>query len=271
MAGAAAVGTIVAGVVKGIGAFVKYLVSYIATGDEVPGLAAMVPGGPFIKELQKEQPNQPKPGTNWYVVSSNFHVSLLDDSHRPPEFSKELVRKLKEGFVDQLFHGDNDLVVDVASMSAIGPKSGGYRPRHLRAGRERRHLPQQLLLPAQGDRGPRQLAAARHGRRRRGRRWRRLRDATRRRRLGRVGTGHPRHPAGHVGADVRGAGRRRRPDGRTTRGANPRQRWRRPRHRPHPQLPWLLRRSRQSRPKPRRRPPTWPPRCRTTWSWRPTS
>ncbi len=59
-------------------------------------------------------------------MSSNFHVSLLDDSHRPPEFSKELVRKLKEGFVDQLFHGDNDLVVDVASMSAIGPKSGGY-------------------------------------------------------------------------------------------------------------------------------------------------
>ena len=109
-----------AGVVKGIGAFVKYLVSYIATGDEVPGLTAMVPGGPFVKELQKEQPNQPKPGTNWYVVSSNFHVSLLDDSHRPPEFSKELVRKLKEGFVDQLFHGDNDLVVDVASMSAIG-------------------------------------------------------------------------------------------------------------------------------------------------------
>jgi hypothetical protein len=86
----------------------------------------MVPGGAFVTELNKDQPGQPGPGTNWYVVSSDFHVSLFDDSHHPPEFSKELVRKLKEGFVDQLFKGDNDLVVDVASMSAIGPKTGGY-------------------------------------------------------------------------------------------------------------------------------------------------
>lgn len=126
LAGAAGVGSIVAGVVKGIGAFVKYLVSYAAEGDEVPGLRAMVPKGAFVTELNKDQPGQPGPGTNWYVVSSDFHVSLFDDSHRPPEFSKELARKLKEGFVDRLFKGDNDLVVDVTSMSAIGPKSGGF-------------------------------------------------------------------------------------------------------------------------------------------------
>jgi hypothetical protein len=126
LAGAGAVGVIVGGVVKGIGAFVKYLVSYAAKGDDVPGLKAMVPGGAFVTELNKEQPGQPGPGTNWFVVSSNFHVSLFDDHHMPKEFSKELARKLKEGFVDQLFHGDNDLVVDVASMSAIGPKAGGF-------------------------------------------------------------------------------------------------------------------------------------------------
>ena len=60
------------------------------------------------------------------MVSSNFHVSLFDDSHNPPEFPKELAVKFAEGFVDQLFEGDNDLVVDVDSMSAIGLPGGGF-------------------------------------------------------------------------------------------------------------------------------------------------
>ena len=86
LAGAGAVGAVVGGVVKGIGAFVKYLVSYAAEGDDVPGLKAMVPAGAFVTEINKLQPGQPGPGTNWFVVSSNFHVSLFDDSHNPPEF-----------------------------------------------------------------------------------------------------------------------------------------------------------------------------------------
>ena len=124
--GGGPVAAVVGGVVRGIGALVKYLVSYAAEGDDVPGLAAMIPGGAFVTELNGDQPGQPAPGTNWHVVSSNFHVSLLDGSHRPPEFPKELVVRLGEGFVDGLFEGDNDLVVDTASMSAIGPASGGY-------------------------------------------------------------------------------------------------------------------------------------------------
>src|SRR4051794_6531969 len=59
LAGAGAVGVIVGGVVKGIGAFVKYLVSYAAKGDDVPGLKAMVPGGAFVTELNKLQQGQP--------------------------------------------------------------------------------------------------------------------------------------------------------------------------------------------------------------------
>ena len=106
-------GAIVGGVVKGIGAFVKYLVSYAADGRRRPRPEGDGARWCVRHELNKLQPDQPGPGTNWFVVSSNFHVSLLDDSHHPPEFPKELVRKLKEGFVDQLFHGDNDLVVDV--------------------------------------------------------------------------------------------------------------------------------------------------------------
>ena len=62
LAGAVPVAAIVSGVVRGIGAFVKYLVSYAATGDDVPGLKAMVPGGAFVTEINELQPGQPGPG-----------------------------------------------------------------------------------------------------------------------------------------------------------------------------------------------------------------
>ncbi|MCW2847955.1 MAG: hypothetical protein JWR90_1929 [Marmoricola sp.] len=124
LAAASTVGLV--GVVKGIGALVKYLVAYAADNDDVPGLQAMVPGGAFVTELNQTQPGQPGPGTSWFVVSSNFHVSLDKDHHSPPEFPRELVLKLGEGFLDQLFEGDNDLVVDTSSMSAIDEQVGGF-------------------------------------------------------------------------------------------------------------------------------------------------
>ncbi len=123
---AAPVALVVAGVVKGIGAFVKWLVSYAAEGDAVPGLEAMVPGGSFVRRINRTQPGQPAPGTSWFVVSSNFHVELFDDDHHPAEFPRELVVRLGEGFVDRLFRGDNDLVVDTDSMSAIDRGVGGF-------------------------------------------------------------------------------------------------------------------------------------------------
>jgi hypothetical protein len=124
--GAAPFAAIVAGVVRGVGTLVKYLVSYAAGEDGVPGLAAMSPDGPFVTTLNREQPGQPGPGTSWYVVSSDFHVSLFDDHHNPPEFPRELAVKLAEGFADGLFRGGNDLVVDTHSMAAIGGPSGGF-------------------------------------------------------------------------------------------------------------------------------------------------
>ncbi len=124
--GAAPVVAVVGGALRGIAAFVKYLVSYAAQGHEVPGLAAMMPKSPFVKTINAVQPGQPTSGTHWFVVSSNFHVTLFDDSHRPPEFPRELAVKLAEGFIDQLFKGDNDLVVDKASMSAIGLPGDHY-------------------------------------------------------------------------------------------------------------------------------------------------
>ncbi|WP_330474321.1 DUF7379 domain-containing protein [Terrabacter sp. C0L_2] len=124
--GGAPFAAVVSGVVRGVGALVKYLVSYAAGDDGVPGLAAMTPDGPFVTALNADQPGQPRPGTNWHVVTSDFHVSLFDDHHNPPEFPRELAVKLAEGFVDGIFQGRNDLVVDTDSMSAIGLPAGGF-------------------------------------------------------------------------------------------------------------------------------------------------
>lgn len=124
--GTAPMAAVVGAVVKGIGAFVKYLVAYAAQGQEAPGLQAMIPDGPFVTGINEHQEGQPEPGTNWYVISSNFHVELFDDHHNPPEFPRELVMRLGEGFIDGIFKGDNDLVVDTASMAAIGLPQGGF-------------------------------------------------------------------------------------------------------------------------------------------------
>lgn len=124
--GAGPVANVVAGVVKGIGAFVKYLVAYAAESDDVPGLKAMVPNGEFVTELNRTQPGQPGPGTDWYVLSSDFHVELFDDHHLPAEFPRELVVRLAEGVLDRLFQGPNDLVVETASMDAIDLEVGGF-------------------------------------------------------------------------------------------------------------------------------------------------
>lgn len=111
---------------RSIGAVVKHLAAYLFTENGIPGLAAMRPGGPFVTELNGEQPGQPGPGVPWYVVESDFHVSLLDDSHRPPQFPRELAVRLTEGVLDRLFKGPNDLVVDVSSMGSIDAARGGF-------------------------------------------------------------------------------------------------------------------------------------------------
>ncbi|MFZ1286407.1 MAG: hypothetical protein WAR57_05140, partial [Candidatus Phosphoribacter sp.] len=124
--GAAPVAAVIGGVIRGLGALVKYLTSYMFTEGGVPGLAAMTPGGPFVTDLNTAQPGQPAAGTAWYVLCSDFHVTLFDDSHNPPEFPKELAVRVAEGLVDQVFKGANDLVVDVESMSAIDQAGGRF-------------------------------------------------------------------------------------------------------------------------------------------------
>ncbi|HVD64342.1 MAG TPA: CHAT domain-containing protein [Lapillicoccus sp.] len=122
--GAAPVAALVVRAVRGIGALVRWLASFATDPYSVPGIAAMVPDGPFIANLNADQRGQPRPGTPWFVVSSDFEVTV--DDH-PPEIPTAVVERLIDGVVDQVIPGPNDLVVDVESMSAIDlPQGGGY-------------------------------------------------------------------------------------------------------------------------------------------------
>jgi len=107
---------------RAIGALVKWLASFATDPDSVPGIAAMVPGGPFVTALNDDQPGQPRPGTPWFVVSSDFAASVTD---HPPELPDAVVVEIVDGIVDQVIQGPNDLVVDVESMSAIDLLHGG--------------------------------------------------------------------------------------------------------------------------------------------------
>lgn len=109
---------------RAIGALVKWLASFATDPDSVPGIAAMVPDGPFVTALNADQPGQPRPGTPWFVVSSDFVATLAD---HPPELPDAVVVEIVDGIVDRVIQGPNDLVVDVASMGAIDlPHGGGY-------------------------------------------------------------------------------------------------------------------------------------------------
>ncbi|MBZ8142073.1 hypothetical protein CLD22_19465, partial [Rubrivivax gelatinosus] len=117
-----------------IGDFVKYLVQVAVKERRAPGIAAMDPGGDFVKELNERQPGQPSPAQlACYAVVSDFYAKLFDNGeHEPREMPKRLAFILADGVVDRLMRGDqsepvpNDLVVDVASMTDIDRAVGGY-------------------------------------------------------------------------------------------------------------------------------------------------
>jgi hypothetical protein len=113
---------VAAGPIRGVGTLVKYLAAHAARGG-VPGLEAMAPGGRFLTELNGTQPGQPRPGTPWFVIGSDFHVTT-DDS--PVGFPKSFTLWLAERAVDDVLDDANDLVVDTLSMAAIDTPPGGY-------------------------------------------------------------------------------------------------------------------------------------------------
>jgi CHAT domain/Ternary complex associated domain 7 len=121
---AALVATVLRELVQSLGALVKYI-AIEGTGDRVPGLAAMNPDGTFVRDLNQTQPGQPTPGSIlYYAITSSFESRLFGD--QPSDARERLVLATADHLVDQLMTVQNDLVVDVASMTEIDPRVGGF-------------------------------------------------------------------------------------------------------------------------------------------------
>lgn len=114
-------------IIKGLGALVKYLATAVVGERRVPGLAAMEPDGDFIRALNLTQAGQIEPAAaNYFAITSNFKARLAGGETEPQELPVRLIFKLIDGFADRLMQGSNDLVVDLASMTAIDAAVGGF-------------------------------------------------------------------------------------------------------------------------------------------------
>ncbi len=110
---------------QGLGAFVKFVASAAVDDKLVPGLAAMEPDGDFIKMLNQVQPGQPGVDATYYcVMSSDFRVR--PEVAVPKELPERLLWWIKDNLADALMRQTNDLIVNVASMSAIDVSAGKF-------------------------------------------------------------------------------------------------------------------------------------------------
>ena len=113
--GAAAPAAVIAGGLKLVGAAVKALATELIDEDTIPGLAAMLPDGPFVVDLNSENPDQPMPADiDYFAVTSNFDADESTDSL--PSRMKFI---LKDGLMDRLMRESNDLVVNTSSMTGM--------------------------------------------------------------------------------------------------------------------------------------------------------
>ena len=122
--GTAAAGLVLAEVIDGVGTLVKAIVARGVKENDIPGLAAMWPAGPFIAAINSVEPWQPTPANStYYAVTSNFEAALREAD---AELPARLIGLLRDGMIDQLIPDDNDTVVDVASMTKIDPTVGAF-------------------------------------------------------------------------------------------------------------------------------------------------
>lgn len=115
--------------VKGVGDFVRYLVDAAVQDKLAPGLAAMDPKGAFIADINSVETGAPTPAnTQYFAVTSSFRPMLVGArQHEPKEFPRRLALMLANGFIGALMKkAENDLVVNVGSMSSIDPVAGQY-------------------------------------------------------------------------------------------------------------------------------------------------
>jgi bacillolysin/neutral peptidase B len=119
---------ILAEIVSGLGAFVKYLAEVVVTEAVVPGLAAQAPNSPFVRALNETGPGQPLPNDCRYLaVTSNFDPrAAAGDGAQPTGLAASFLGKLADGVVDRLMHEANDLVVNTGSMKQIDPGAGEF-------------------------------------------------------------------------------------------------------------------------------------------------
>ncbi|MGE0599993.1 MAG: CHAT domain-containing protein [Dehalococcoidia bacterium] len=121
--GAGAAGLVLAELLDGVGTLVKTIVSIALNDGDIPGLAAMQPTGQFITSINAAGPGPTPDSSAYFAVVSNFEPDLRAPDAEIPE---RLIALLKDGLIDQLLGADNDMVVDVASMTRIDPTAGDY-------------------------------------------------------------------------------------------------------------------------------------------------
>lgn len=117
--GSAAAAKALEAAVTGAMALLKLVVAKGLEEAEIPGLAAMVPGGPFLRSLG--WPPGAASGAAalpLFAVVSNFEPALREPDR---ELGSRLLRALGDGMADGFFGAANDLVVGVASMRALPP------------------------------------------------------------------------------------------------------------------------------------------------------
>jgi hypothetical protein len=118
---------ILASSIRGVGVFVKVLASTAMAGDAVPGIAAMNPGGDFVREINGVQPGQPSPAETFYcAVTSNFDPDAARAKSDPAVMPPALLVKLADRAADTLYGKPNDLVVHVDAMTQIDEATGPY-------------------------------------------------------------------------------------------------------------------------------------------------
>lgn len=127
---AALVSTIVSQAVGSLGALVKALATAVLEEKHAPGLAAMVPAGAFVVNINKTQPGQPTAAESmYYAITSDFDVKGVKDGGA--ELPKGLVKWLADVVVDAEMKGvANDLVVNNASTITIDSGASAFIKDH---------------------------------------------------------------------------------------------------------------------------------------------
>ena len=112
--------------IRGVGAMAKYLVTQAITADGIPGIAAMEPDGPFVTDLSKRQPGAARAGRQ-HLLRRVVQLRGEPAGRRHPDLPRPPEGRAHRRAGHRLMkHVQNDLVVDVPSMTKIDPAIGNF-------------------------------------------------------------------------------------------------------------------------------------------------